>query len=218
MNYSLSSLSVSIIVISLTTGCATSSKDINTPPAPIEKTKKTYGSTFIENTEPMASAKKTTDSALLLKPNKKSKELKIKKNQSLKLTRSEQIQLALGAAKSDHVKPMLMDRPTNYLVYFKFSDYLLEDTWLPILKKHANYISSEVSARLIVAGFTDKKGTPKFNYNLGKKRSNEVCKILVSYGVRKEQLTCLSYGETHLVDSGDDEGAHARNRRVELIY
>ena len=206
MKISLTSMSVPIIMMSLT-ACS------GLQPEP-----STSGKNAIESNELMQSTIDVSDGSSLIILDASNQEMNVQDNLKVKLTREEQIQLALESAKTDHVTPMLMDRPTNSLIYFSFSNYLVEDSWLPLLKEHVNYISSEVSARLMVAGFTDKKGSAKFNYKLGKKRANEVCKALINLGARKEQLTCLSYGETHPVDPRDTDAAHARNRRVELIY
>lgn len=145
-------------------------------------------------------------------------EEQIKQNQSAKLSRDEQIILAVEAAVTDRVDPMLMDQPRSRTIYFSFSESTIEPKWTPQLKEHARYMSSDISLRLMVAGFTDEKGSADFNLRLGKKRAENVCKKLVEFGVRREQLTCVSYGETHPADPGKDDASRARNRRAELLY
>lgn len=145
-------------------------------------------------------------------------EERIKQNQSAKLSRDEQIQLAVEAAVSDRVEPILMDQPRSRTIYFSFSNSSVESKWMAQLKEHARYISSDISLRLMVAGFTDEKGAADFNLKLGKKRADNVCKKLVEFGARKEQLTCVSYGESHPADPGKDDASRARNRRAELLY
>ncbi len=139
-------------------------------------------------------------------------------NKSLNISRSEQIELALEAAISDKVHPLLMDQPRSRAVYFEFSGHKVADKWDDILTQHANYLLSDASIRLLVAGFTDTVGTAKFNLKLGYKRSDAVCSRLVELGARKEQLTCVSYGESHTADPENNESAHTVNRRVELLY
>lgn len=142
----------------------------------------------------------------------------IKSNFQMPLSRNEQIKLAVDAAISARVQPILFNQPRENLIYFSYSDYDVKDKWFPVLEKHARYISTNPSIRLMVAGFTDIKGSAKYNYKLGQKRSNSVCKKLIELGTRKEQLTCVSYGESHPVDTDHDEEAYARNRRTELLY
>ncbi|WP_024604235.1 MULTISPECIES: OmpA family protein [unclassified Pseudoalteromonas] len=139
-------------------------------------------------------------------------------NRNLELTRKEQIEFALDAAMSDKVYPLLMEQPRNKTIYFPFSTYEVADKWDALLTEHVNYLLSDVSIRVLVAGFTDEKGSAKFNLNLGLKRANNVCRKLTELGVRYEQVTCVSYGESHPADPGTSPDARARNRRVEFLY
>ncbi|EPR7484141.1 TPA: OmpA family protein [Vibrio parahaemolyticus] len=142
----------------------------------------------------------------------------IEKNRNLTLSRLEQIKLAVDAAIADRVEPILMEQPREKLVYFVFSESRVEEKWTTLLKKHVDYLHSDKSIRLMVAGFTDSKGTAKFNLKLGQKRADNVCAKLVELGARKEQLTCVSYGESHPADPGNSNDARARNRRAEFLY
>lgn len=142
----------------------------------------------------------------------------ILKNQSARMSRSQQIELAVEAAVNERVEPILLSQPTQHTIYFTFSSPMVDSKWNDQLKQHVNYLSSDQSIRLLVAGFTDAKGSADFNLKLGQLRSNNVCKELEALGARKEQLTCVSYGETHPADPGSSDEARARNRRVELLY
>lgn len=143
---------------------------------------------------------------------------KIAKNQAAKMTRTQQIELAVEAAVSDRVEPILLSQPSQHTIYFIYGSPLVEDKWNEQLKQHVNYLSSDKSIRLLVAGFTDSKGSADFNLKLGQLRANNVCQKLESFGARKEQMTCVSYGETHPADPGLSVESRARNRRVELLY
>ena len=143
---------------------------------------------------------------------------KIRRNQAMSITRQEQVQLTLNAAMSGRVKPILMEQPRFHVVYFAYSEHGFKNEWDELLKKHADYISTDMSIRLLVAGFTDAKGSAKYNLQLGQRRADHVCDKLIQFGARKEQLTCVSYGESHPADPRETEAADARNRRVELLY
>ncbi|MGI2185245.1 OmpA family protein [Shewanella oncorhynchi] len=142
----------------------------------------------------------------------------IEENRKLTLSRLEQIQLAIDAAISERVEPILMVQPREKFVYFVTSDTEVEDKWIPLLKKHVNYLHSDKSIRVMVAGFTDNKGSAKANLKIGQERADNVCAKLVELGARKEQLTCVSYGESHPADPGNTDDASARNRRAEILY
>nr|UUM00231.1 OmpA/MotB [Vibrio alginolyticus]WKV19520.1 Outer membrane protein P6 [Vibrio parahaemolyticus] len=169
--------------------------------------------------EPMTSVGQLTGPEHLFEDNNQNyMQEQMAKNQAAKMTRSEQIELAVEAAVSDRVEPILLSQPPQHTVYFTFSSSVVEQKWNEQLKQHVNYLSSDKSIRLLVAGFTDSKGSADFNLKLGQLRSNNVCKMLETLGARKEQLTCVSYGETHPADPGSSDEARARNRRVELLY
>lgn len=142
----------------------------------------------------------------------------IKVNRQQNLSRDEQINLAVEAAVDDRVTPILNQQPMRNVVYFKYSSPAVQHKWSGLLSQHADYMSTDLSIRLLVAGFTDFKGAADFNLKLGQKRADNVCDELIKLGVRKEQVTCVSYGETHPADPGLDEQSRTRNRRVELLY
>ncbi|MBD1559697.1 OmpA family protein [Vibrio sp. S9_S30] len=171
----------------------------------------------VENKEQMSSLEATSPEAVFY--SKIDARLQtIEENRKLTLSRIEQIQLAVDAAMADRVEPILMEQPRENQVYFVFSESKVEGKWTTLLKKHVDYLHSDKSIRLMVAGFTDSKGSAKFNLKLGQKRADNVCAKLVDLGARKEQLTCVSYGESHPADPGNSDDARARNRRAELLY
>ena len=139
-----------------------------------------------------------------------------KKSQSI--TRNTQIAMAIVDAVDDDIEPVLSHQPINKTVYFKFSRDKVRKPFTTMLDKNAAYLKQNLSSRLLVVGFTDKRGSVDYNYDLGQRRANNVCKALVDLGVRPVQLTCESYGETHPADSADTNEARARNRRVLLVY
>jgi outer membrane protein OmpA-like peptidoglycan-associated protein len=70
--------------------------------------------------------------------------------------------------------------------------------------------------RVQVAGHTDSSGDAKKNQALSERRANAVKTVLVSRGVKEEQISVVGYGETKPVaDNGTADG-RSKNRRVEL--
>jgi peptidoglycan-associated lipoprotein len=86
------------------------------------------------------------------------------------------------------------------------------------LKAHAQYLKSTPSARIIVGGHTDERGTREYNMALGERRAKSVAAFLSSNGAQPTQLEVVSYGEEKPVSTGESESAWAENRRVELDY
>jgi peptidoglycan-associated lipoprotein len=69
---------------------------------------------------------------------------------------------------------------------------------------------------IIIAGFTDDRGTEEYNRGLGERRALAVREALISRGISGGRIQTVSFGEEMPVDSGGGEGAWAANRRAEF--
>jgi peptidoglycan-associated lipoprotein len=68
---------------------------------------------------------------------------------------------------------------------------------------------------VILAGFTDERGTPEYNRGLGERRAQAARSYLLSLGVPPARIQTVSFGQEMPVDPGHSESAWAKNRRVE---
>jgi len=69
-----------------------------------------------------------------------------------------------------------------------------------------------------IEGHTDKRGEAAYNLRLSQQRSQAVATYLVEkHGVDGNQLQPNGQGEYFLIDDGDSDEAHAKNRRVEIL-
>jgi len=82
------------------------------------------------------------------------------------------------------------------------------------LKQNAQVLIGDPVLHAEVEGHCDKRGTNEYNLALGEQRARSVATLLVSYGVKAEQLSTVSYGEEIPIDPADSEDAYAKNRRV----
>lgn len=69
---------------------------------------------------------------------------------------------------------------------------------------------------IIIAGFTDERGTPEYNRALGEKRALAVRDALIRAGANGGRLQTVSFGAEMPADAGSNEGAWAKNRRAEF--
>ncbi|WP_242334749.1 MULTISPECIES: OmpA family protein [Anaeromyxobacter] len=70
--------------------------------------------------------------------------------------------------------------------------------------------------RIQIEGHTDSSGSDSLNETLSRKRADSVRTVLVSRGVREEQISVAGYGESKpIADNATKEG-RAKNRRVEV--
>lgn len=71
--------------------------------------------------------------------------------------------------------------------------------------------------RVRIEGHTDVRGEDDYNQVLSERRARAVRAVLVSLGMHDDQIEVAAFGETRPYDLGEDEEAHARNRRVEIV-
>lgn len=69
---------------------------------------------------------------------------------------------------------------------------------------------------VIIAGFTDERGTEEYNRGLGERRALSVREKLISLGISGGRIQTVSFGEEMPVASGGGEAAWAANRRAEF--
>jgi peptidoglycan-associated lipoprotein len=69
---------------------------------------------------------------------------------------------------------------------------------------------------LIVAGFTDDRGTDEYNRGLGERRAQSVRQALINDGVPAGKIQTVSFGKEMPADPGSGDAAWAKNRRAEF--
>lgn len=100
-------------------------------------------------------------------------------------------------------------------VYFGYDSISVSDSELIKLESIASAMKSS-GKTLIVAGFTDERGTEEYNRGLGEKRAQAVRDALISMGVSGSKIQTVSFGEEMPADPGSGETAWAMNRRAEF--
>lgn len=69
---------------------------------------------------------------------------------------------------------------------------------------------------LIIAGFTDERGTAEYNRGLGERRALAVREALIAQGISGGRIQTVSFGAEMPVDPASNEAAWALNRRAEF--
>ena len=103
-------------------------------------------------------------------------------------------------------------------IYFAFNSENIQDEYLAVMQKHANYLKKNPDARVIIEGHTDERGTPEYNIALGERRARSVARYMQNLGVDVNQLSIVSYGEEKPAVEGHNEAAWSKNRRAVLNY
>ncbi len=115
-----------------------------------------------------------------------------------------------------------LDNPDSLLsqrvVYFEFDRSNVRAQFRPVLEAHSAYLRANPSARVILEGHADERGSREYNLGLGERRGNSVDELLRANGVPDRQVEVVSYGEERPVCRDSNEDCWQRNRRAEIIY
>ena len=102
-------------------------------------------------------------------------------------------------------------------IYFGFDSFDLTSDARAILKKNADWIKSNQSARVEIEGHCDDRGTNEYNLALGAKRAQAAKDYLVSLGIPTDRLSTISYGEELPVCREQNEDCWQKNRRDRFV-
>ena len=100
-------------------------------------------------------------------------------------------------------------------IYFDFDSQTLRSSESGKIQEIASFMK-ESSSEIIIAGFTDERGTAEYNRGLGDRRAGAVRESLISQGVEANRIQTVSFGLEMPADSGHSETAWAKNRRAEI--
>jgi peptidoglycan-associated lipoprotein len=103
-------------------------------------------------------------------------------------------------------------------VYFDYDKSKVDAKYLELLQAHADYLVKNSSAKVMIEGHCDERGTPEYNIALGERRAKSVAQYLQSLGVMASQITTVSYGEEKPIDLSRTAKGFSKNRRAVLVY
>jgi len=99
-------------------------------------------------------------------------------------------------------------------VFFAFDSFEIAPDEGNKLRQIGSFLKS-AHKNIILAGFTDERGTPEYNRGLGERRAQAARSYLLSLGVSPSRVQTVSFGQEMPAAPGHDESAWAKNRRVE---
>jgi len=100
-------------------------------------------------------------------------------------------------------------------VYFAYDSFEVSGEEQSKVQQVASAMKS-ASGKLIIAGFTDDRGTEEYNRGLGERRALAVRQALISAGMPADRIQTVSFGMEMPADPGSGESAWAKNRRAEF--
>ena len=100
-------------------------------------------------------------------------------------------------------------------VQFGFDSFEVSGGEMGKVQAVADFMRS-AKGDVIIAGFTDDRGTEEYNRGLGERRALAVREALIGKGISGGRVQTVSFGEEMPVSSGGGEAAWAANRRAEF--
>lgn len=84
------------------------------------------------------------------------------------------------------------------------------------IEYNVQVLEQNPQVKVTLEGHCDERGTAEYNLALGARRAQAVLDAMTSYGVSRNRLETISYGEEVPLDTGLSESAFMKNRRVHL--
>jgi len=98
-------------------------------------------------------------------------------------------------------------------VFFGYDKYTLTDKSRAILDMQLAWLNANPSAKIIVAGHCDERGTREYNLALGERRASAVKDYLVQLGLNPSRVRTISWGKERPVAVGSMDSSYTQNRR-----
>lgn len=102
-------------------------------------------------------------------------------------------------------------------IYFDFDQAAVRADQFPRLDQNADYLKSNPSARIIIEGNCDERGTNEYNLALGERRALNAKTYLIETGVEESRMRTVSYGEERPLFPGQNEDSWVHNRRDDFV-
>jgi peptidoglycan-associated lipoprotein len=103
------------------------------------------------------------------------------------------------------------------MIHFDYDRYFIRDDAKSILEADANWLRKFSSAKILIEGHCDERGTEEYNLALGEKRAKSAYDYLSSLGISPDRIKIISYGKSQPLDSGHNEISWQKNRRAQFL-
>lgn len=102
--------------------------------------------------------------------------------------------------------------------YFGFDNTTIKSDSKNALIAHSQYLAANSSARVVLEGHADERGTVEYNLALGERRALSVSRFLQANGTAASQIETVSFGEERPALMGHSDSSWSKNRRVEIKH
>jgi peptidoglycan-associated lipoprotein len=102
--------------------------------------------------------------------------------------------------------------------YFALDSFALSTEARGVVQANADYLKKRATAKVMIEGHADSRGTSEYNLALGERRANAVRDYLVSLGVANDRVTTVSKGKEQPFCKEETESCWAQNRVGFFIF
>jgi peptidoglycan-associated lipoprotein len=102
-------------------------------------------------------------------------------------------------------------------IQFDYDKYDIRPDAKPILQNVASWLIKNTSAKILVEGHCDERGTNEYNLALGDRRAKAARDYLIALGIASNRIEMLSYGEEKPLCKESAEECWTKNRRVHFV-
>ncbi len=100
--------------------------------------------------------------------------------------------------------------------FFDYDSYELRPDAAAASTQAAAYLAANPNIRVLVAGYSDERGSAEYNLALGENRANSAKTALVAAGISADRLRTVSYGKEKQFCSESNETCWQQNRRAQF--
>ena len=114
------------------------------------------------------------------------------------------------------------DDPLNVIrpfepVFFGFDQYNINAPERVKISEIADFMKSNLNARLLIEGYCDWKGTPDYNKSLGDRRATTVKQYLMELGCDGNRIEVMSLGDELAVPNADSDQSRLDRRATFVV-
>ncbi|MBI5188452.1 MAG: peptidoglycan-associated lipoprotein Pal [Nitrospirae bacterium] len=102
-------------------------------------------------------------------------------------------------------------------IHFDFDKYDIRPDAKPALQTTASWLLKNTSAKILIEGHCDERGTNEYNLALGDRRAKAARDYLTALGVTSGRIEMISYGEERPLCKEQTEDCWAKNRRAHFV-
>ncbi len=102
-------------------------------------------------------------------------------------------------------------------ILFGFDSAQIRSEAFPELKRLVRFMKEYPDIKILIAGYTDNRGSTAYNLKLSSERARAVFRYLVSHGVQAERMQYKGFGQSHPLTGNATSSGRALNRRTEIV-